>query len=124
MRKFLISLALLSTAASAFAAAPAAKTDWRIINWNEDILLYVDHGSIHKTKTLVAYSAKIVFLKDATLSEVTSRVQVRCDARTYRNVAVAAVSKAGRTQEEKASRIWRAVEAGTNVEREMQSVCS
>ena len=126
MRKFLRSLMYLSMAAgaSAGASATAIKTDWRIVNWNEDVLLYVDHGSIQKSKGRVAYSAKIVFLKDASLSEVLSRVQVHCDDRMYRNVAISAVSKAGRAQVEKASRTWRAVEAGTNVEREMLSVCS
>lgn len=122
MRKFLISLMCLSAAAGASAAA--IKTDWRIINWNEDVLLYVDHGSIQKSKGRVAYSAKIVFLKDESLSEVLSRVQVHCDDRMYRHVSISAVSKAGRAQSEKASRTWRAVEAGTNVEREMLSVCS
>jgi hypothetical protein len=118
MRKLLMPLALLSSAAS------AAATDWRIINWNDEILLYVDHGSIQKTNSLASYSAKIVFLKDDTLAEVMSRVQVRCNEKMYRNMSVASVSKAGRTDEQKASGTWRAVVSGTNVEREMQSVCN
>ena len=122
MLKFLISLAGLSSAAAVSASAGAA--DWRIVNWSDDVLLYVDHNSIHKSKSLVAYSAKIVFLKDASLSEVVSQTEVRCDARMSRNLRIFAVSKAGRTTAGRASRIWRAVETGTNVEREMQSVCT
>jgi hypothetical protein len=122
MLKFLISLACLSSMAAASANAGAA--DWRIVNWSDDVLLYVDHNSIHKTKSLVAYSAKIVFLKDASLSEIVSQTEVRCDTRMSRNLGIFAVSKAGRTTTGRASRIWRAVETGTNVEREMQSVCT
>jgi hypothetical protein len=121
MLKFLISLAWLSSAAAASTGAGAA--DWRLVNWSDDVLLYIDHSSIQKSKSLVAYSAKIVFLKDASLSEVVSQTEVRCDARMSRNLKVSAVSKADRTTFETASRVWRAVEAGTNVEREMQSVC-
>ena len=113
MLKLFISLAGLSSAAAVSASAGAA--DWRIVNWSDDVLLYVDHNSIHKSKSLVAYSAKIVFLKDASLLEVVSQTEVRCDTKMSRNLRISAVSKA--------SRIWRAVEPGTNVEREMQSVC-
>lgn len=121
MLKLFISLAGLSSAAAVSASAGAA--DWRIVNWSDDVLLYVDHNSIHKSKSLVAYSAKIVFLKDASLSEVVSQTEVRCDTKMSRNLRISAVSKAGRITDERASRIWRAVETGTNVEREMQSVC-
>jgi hypothetical protein len=121
MRKFLILLACLSS--SSLASNSARQTDWRIVNWSDDVLLYVDHNSIQRSKALVAYSAKIVFLKDASLSEVVSKTEVHCDTKVSRNLTVSAVSKAGRTTTEKASRIWRAVETGTNVEREMQSVC-
>ena len=121
MRKFLIFMVCLSSTSLASSRAP--QSDWRIVNWSDDVLLYVDHNSIQRSKALVAYSAKIVFLKDASLSEVVSQTEVRCDARMSRNLKVSAVSKAGRTTFETASRIWRAVETGTNVEREMQSVC-
>ena len=121
MLKLFIFLAGLSSAAAVSASADAA--DWRIVNWSDDVLLYVDHNSIHKSKSLVAYSAKIVFLKDASLSEVVSQTEVRCDTKMSRNLRISAVSKAGRITAERASRIWRAVEPGTNVEREMQSVC-
>ena len=121
MRKFLIFLACLSSTSLASSRAP--QSDWRIVNWSDDVLLYVDHNSIQRSKALVAYSAKIVFLKDASLSEVVSKTEVHCDTKLSRNLTVSAVSKAGRTTTEKASRIWRAVETGTNVEREMQSVC-
>jgi phosphoketolase len=121
MRKFLIFLACLPSTSLASSRAPQA--DWRIVNWSDDVLLYVDHNSIQKSKSLVAYSAKIVFLKDASLSEVISQTEVRCDTRMSRNLKVSGVSKAGRTTAERASRVWRSVEAGTNVEREMQSVC-
>jgi hypothetical protein len=121
MLKFLISLACLSSMAAASANAGAA--DWRIVNWSDDVLLYVDHNSIQKSKSLVTYSAKIVFLKDPSLSEVVSQTEVRCDTKMSRNLRVSGVSKAGRTTAERASRVWRSVEAGTNVEREMQSVC-
>ena len=121
MRKFLIFLACLSS--TSLASSRGAQSDWRIVNWSDDVLLYVDHNSIQRSKALVAYSAKIVFLKDASLSEVVSKTEVHCDTKVSRNLTVSAVSKAGRTTTEKASRIWRAVETGTNVEREMQSVC-
>ena len=121
MRKFLIFLVCLSSTSLASSRAPQA--DWRIVNWSDDVLLYVDHNSIQKSKSLVAYSAKIVFLKDASLAEVISQTEVRCDTRMSRNLKVLGVSKAGRTTAERASRVWRSVEAGTNVEREMQSVC-
>ena len=121
MPKFLISLACLSSMAAASANAGAA--DWRIVNWSDDVLLYVDHNSIQKSTSLVTYSAKIVFLKDPSLSEVVSQTEVRCDTKMSRNLKVLGVSKAGRTTAERASRVWRTVEAGTNVEREMQSVC-
>ena len=121
MLKLLLSLAWLASAAAVSASAVAA--DWRIVNWSDDVLLYVDHNSIQKSKSLVAYSAKIVFLKDASLSEIVSQTEVRCDTRMSRNLRVSGVSKAGRTTTERASRVWRSVEAGTNVEREMQSVC-
>jgi len=121
MRKLLIFLACLSS--GSLASNSVTQTDWRIVNWSDDVLLYVDHNSIQRSKALVAYSAKIVFLKDASLSEVVSQTEVRCDTRMSRNLKVSAVSKAGRTIFETASRVWRAVETGTNVEREMQSVC-
>ena len=121
MRKFLIFLACLSSTSLASSRAPQA--DWRIVNWSDDVLLYVDHSSIQRSKALVAYSAKIVFLKDASLSEIVSKTEVHCDTKMSRNLMVSAVSKAGRATTEKASRVWRAVETGTNVEREMQSVC-
>jgi hypothetical protein len=121
MRKFLIFLVCLSS--TSLASNSATQTDWRIVNWSDDVLLYVDHNSIQRSRALVAYSAKIVFLKDTSLSEVVSQTEVRCDTRMSRNLKVSAVSKAGRTTFETASRVWRSVEAGTNVEREMQSVC-
>lgn len=121
MLKFLISLACLSSMAAASANAGAA--DWRIVNWSDDVLLYVDHNSVQKSKSLVTYSAKIVFLKDPSLSEVVSQTEVRCDTKMSRNLRVSGVSKAGRATAERASRVWRSVEAGTNVDREMQSVC-
>lgn len=122
MPRFLIpAICLCATFA---APATAAKNDWRIVNWNDDILLYIDYNSILKSDSLVAYSAKIVFLKDAALSEVISDSEVRCDKRMSRNVRLSGISKAGRITAGKTSRIWRTVEAGTNVEREMHSVCS
>lgn len=117
MRTFMVILTLASS------AAYATTNDWRIINWNDDILLYVDHDSIRNVRSVASYTSKIVFLKDDNLAEVISRVQVRCDERLYRNVSVAAVSKAGREETQKASRQWRPVAPGTNVEREVQNVC-
>lgn len=121
MRKLLLSMMCLCS--SVAVSASGGKTDWRIVNWNDDILLYVDYNSIQKSNALAAYSAKIVFLKDAALSEVVSEIEVRCDTRMSRNLKISGVSKAGRITLEKASRSWRPVEAGTNVEREMHSVC-
>lgn len=107
-------------------AASVNAEDWRIVNWNEEFVLYVDHDTIRKVGGTAAYASKVVFLKDESLSELYSKVEVRCGEHLYRNLAVSAVSKAGRTQStkaSKASKAWRQVGAGTNVEREMRNVC-
>lgn len=106
-----------------FLAASAGAEDWRIVNWNEEFVLYVDHDTIKNVSGTAAYASKVVFLKDETLSELYSKVEVRCGERLYRNLSVSAVSKAGRTQSAKASKSWRQVGADTNVEREMRNVC-
>lgn len=105
-------------------AVPVQAEDWRIVNWNDDFVLYVDHASISGSAGKASYASKVVFLRDEALTELHSRVEIRCDARQYRNLRISAVSKAGRVQAAKGSGTWRQVEPGTNVELEMRNACA
>lgn len=105
-------------------SVPVQASDWRMVNWNDDMMLYVDLDTISHARGTVTYAAKIVFLKDESLAELQSRVQMKCADRLYRNLSNAALSRAGRAHIEKATGAWRPIAAGSNVEREAQNVCN
>ena len=105
------------------ATTPAAAADWRIVTWNEDFILFLDHSTIERSRRTASYTSKILYVKDPQVAELLSQVELRCSTRQYRNVAVTALSRSGRVDVARISKEWRTVSPGTNAEREFSIVC-
>ena len=116
----------LAAAAAGFcwATSPAlAADDWRLVNWTDDAMLYIDHDRLKQQGDSVKYWSKIVYLKDPAYTEILSQVQIKCAERSYRNLSIAGFYHGGLVHRETARLDWQAVATGTNIEREMQHVC-
>lgn len=109
--------------AAASLAEPAAAADWRIVSWNDEFVLYVDHSTIRWAGSVAAYQSKVTYVKDPKLAELHTTVEVRCERRQYRNLRVSAIARAGEIESLAASKAWHKLEPGTNAEREFQIVC-
>jgi hypothetical protein len=104
-------------------AMPAAATDWRIVTWNEEFVLFLDHSAIQRNRRTASYTSKILYVKDPQVTELLSQIEVRCSTRQYRSVAVTALSRSGRLDVARISKEWRTISPGTNAEREFSIVC-
>lgn len=104
-------------------SAAAAEEDWRLVNWTDETVLYIDHSRFKLQGDTVKYWAKVVYLKDPAYSEILSEVQINCASRSYRNLSIAGFYHGGLVHRETARLDWQNVTAGTNIERELQHVC-
>ena len=126
LRHFIHCGSLLGAALLAFgvSSSPAlAAEDWRLVNWTDDTVLYIDHSRFKLQGDTVKYWSKVVYLKDPAYSEIVSEVQINCAARSYRNLTIAGYYHGGLVHHETARLDWQNVAAGTNIERELQHVC-
>lgn len=105
-------------------ATPALAADWRIVSWNEEFVLYLDHEAIRRDGPVASYQSKILYLKDPALAELRARVEMRCNERKYRNLEVWALSRTGGLEAARVAKDWRKLEPGTNIEREFVIVCA
>jgi hypothetical protein len=109
---------------AALVAMPAGAADWRIVTWNEEFVLLVDHSAIQRGHRKALYTSKILYVQDPQIAELLSQIEVRCSTRQYRSVAVTALSRSGRVDVGRISKEWRRVAPGTNAEREFSIVCA
>jgi hypothetical protein len=116
------SMLALGFGASAGRAAEAAQ-DWRLVNWSDEAVLYIDHARLKLQGRSVKYWAKVVYLKDPAYSEILSEVQINCSEQSFRNLSIAGYYHGGLVHRETAKLDWQPVTKGTNIEREMQHVC-
>lgn len=105
-------------------ATPAHAADWRIVSWNDEFVLYLDHEAIRRDGASASYQSKILYLKDPVLAELQARVEMRCDKQEYRNLEVWALSRTGGLEATRVAKSWRKLEPGTNIEREFVIVCA
>ncbi|MFM7029299.1 MAG: surface-adhesin E family protein [Chakrabartia sp.] len=115
--------ALLVASAAGAAQRPAPVEDWRLVNWSDETVLYIDHARLQPRDGGIRYWAKIVYLHDPAYVEIVSQVQMRCADRTYRNLSISGLYHGGVVHKETARLDWQDVKPGTNIEREMQHVC-
>jgi hypothetical protein len=113
----------LMIAAAAAIASPVSAEDWRLVNWDSETVLYIDHARLTPGAGTVKYWARVVYLKDPAYAEIVSQVAVRCDARLYKNINITGIYRTGATHAERPKAPWAEVAPGTNIEREMQHVC-
>lgn len=104
--------------------APAGATDWRIVSWNDEFVLYLDYGSIRHSTNGASYQSKVVYLKDSAVSELSSQVKVSCGRGRYRTTRISARLRSGKAETAKALTGWQKPQPGTNAEREFLIACT
>lgn len=105
-------------------AAPVGAADWRIVSWNDEFVLYLDYGSIEHSGRGASYESRVLYLKDPTMTELRSRVEVVCGRREYRNSRISALLRSGKEETVKALTGWQRLQPGTNAEREFLIACA
>lgn len=119
MKKFI--LAILSGVSVTTAAA--AESNWRIVSWNEEFVLYIDQSSIKSRRPATSYLSKILYLKDRSLSELVTKVEVNCAKSVYRSRIIWSVSGSKKAAAMRMMSAWRTLQPSSNAEREAGIAC-